>query len=140
MRYPTAPCKNCNVKYRKDFLFCPHCGQQTKEQLTVALLFYNTVINYFSFDARFFKSIQPLLFKPGYLAKAFIDGKRSTYLHPAQLYLFISVLVFFLMTTLVVSDNIKELDKVLINKTIALPVEEDSLSVNVLNENVLIPG
>ena len=127
MSYPTLPCKNCNQKYRKNFMFCPHCGQQTKEQLTVGLLFYNTIINYFSFDARFFKSIQPLLFKPGYLARAFIDGKRSTYLHPAQLYLFISVLFFFLITTLVVSDNIKELDNTILNTSLVLPKNEDSL-------------
>ncbi len=137
MRYPTAPCKNCNVNSRKDFMFCPYCGQQTKEQLTVGLLFYNTIINYFSFDARFFKSIPPLLFKPGYLAKTFIEGKRTTYLHPAQLYLFLSVLFFFLITTLVVSENIKELDDALTNIPIALPEIEDSLSVNKLNENVL---
>ena len=81
---------------RKDFKFCPHCGQQTNDELTVALLFYNTITNYFSFDARFIKSIVPLLFKPGYLPKVFIEVKRSIYLHPGQLYLFISVLFFFL--------------------------------------------
>ena len=137
MRYPTAPCKNCQLKYRRDFKFCPHCGQQSNEELTVGLLFYNTVINYFSFDARFFKSIYPLLFKPGYLATAYIKGKRSTYLHPAQLYLFVSVLFFFLMTTLVVTDNIRELDNTLKKATLVPPVIEDALSEGMLNSTTL---
>lgn len=61
MRYPTDFCKNCNLKFRKDYRFCPHCGQQAKDKLTVVHLFYNTVTYYFSFDARFFKSVYPLL-------------------------------------------------------------------------------
>lgn len=132
MRYPTSFCKNCNLKFRKDYSFCPHCGQQAKDKLTVRLLFYNTITNYFSFDARFFKSVYPLLFNPGYLAKLFVNGKRTTFLHPAQLYLFTSLLFFFLMTTLVVSDNIKRVDKAFKNPTLFDPKEENILDVKIL--------
>lgn len=96
MNTKTATCKNCEQKHKVDFEFCPHCGQKTNEDLTVGVLFYNTISNYFSFDARFFKSFIPLMFKPGLLAKRFIEGKRLLYLHPAQMYLFISVVFFFL--------------------------------------------
>ena len=113
MRYPTSQCVNCENNYRNESKFCPHCGQQTREKLTVSLLFYNTITNYFSADARFFKSIVPLLFRPGHLSNSFVNGRRSLYLHPAQLYLFLSVLFFFLMTTLVVRDNIKLIDSVI---------------------------
>ncbi len=89
-------CKNCEESFESTFQFCPYCGQKTKEELTIGVLFYNTISNYFTFDARFFKSFFPLMFKPGYLASKFIEGKRLLYLHPAQLYLFISVVFFFL--------------------------------------------
>lgn len=122
----TETCKNCEQEFNKDYKFCPHCGQQAKDNLTVGLLFYNTISNYFSFDARFFKSFFPLLFRPGYLAKKFIGGKRLIYLHPAQLYLFISVVFFFLMSTLVVSENVQNIDKALKKATIK-PFVTDSL-------------
>lgn len=91
-------CKNCEQPYDEGFQFCPHCGQKTNDELTIGVLFYNTISNYFSFDARFIKSFIPLLFKPGYLAKEFIKGKRLLYLHPAQMYLFISVVFFFIFS------------------------------------------
>ena len=61
-------------------------------------MFSNTISNYFSVDARFFVSFIPLLLKPGYLPKKYIEGKRLRYLHPAQFYLFISVVFFFLLS------------------------------------------
>ncbi|MBU2938682.1 DUF3667 domain-containing protein [Lacinutrix sp. C3R15] len=89
-------CKNCEKPFDEAYEFCPHCGQKDKDDLTLGLLFYNTISNYFSFDARFFKSFFPLLFKPGYLAEKFIAGKRLLYLHPAQMYLFVAIVFFFL--------------------------------------------
>tara|TARA_R110002074_G_scaffold51461_2_gene130159 strand:+ start:28 stop:1128 length:1101 start_codon:yes stop_codon:yes gene_type:complete len=98
MKSKKETCKNCENQFKEGFKFCPHCGQQSKDELTVKVLFYNTISNYFSFDARFLKSFFPLLFKPGYLASRFIEGKRLLYLHPAQMYLFIAVVFFFLFS------------------------------------------
>ena len=91
-------CQNCEELIKAADNFCPHCGQNTDEKLTFGVLFYNTISNYFSFDARFLKSFIPLLFKPGYLAKKFVSGKRLLFLHPAQMYLFISVIFFFILS------------------------------------------
>jgi len=91
-------CKNCEQPFNQAYEYCPHCGQKDKDELTISVLFYNTISNYFSFDARFFKSFIPLLFRPGYLARKFIEGKRLLYLHPGQLYLFIAVVFFFLIS------------------------------------------
>jgi hypothetical protein len=135
-------CKNCEKPFESDFEFCPHCGQKSKDELTIGVLFYNTISNYFSFDARFFKSFIPLLIKPGYLASKFIEGKRLLYLHPAQMYLFISVIFFFLFTILVRpqteklnSELKKTFDKPLINDSIIKKSDMDSLDI----ENLLKP-
>jgi len=91
-------CSNCESHFDKEYEFCPHCGQKAKDELTLSVLFYNTISNYFSFDARFFRSFIPLMFRPGYIAKQFVIGKRLQYLHPAQYYLFVSVVFFFLFS------------------------------------------
>ncbi len=94
----TNPCKNCEKSFDESFDYCPYCGQETADNLTFGVLFSNTISNYFSIDARFFRSFIPLMTKPGVLARRFVDGKRLSYLHPAQFYLFISVVFFFIFS------------------------------------------
>ncbi len=98
-------CKNCETPLEPSFKYCPECGQESSDNLTIGVLFSKTISDYFSVDARFFRSFIPLMFKPGILARKFVDGKRLKYLHPAQFYLFISVLFFFLF-----SFNIRKAD------------------------------
>lgn len=111
MRKKLTTCTNCEQKFAEDFQFCPHCGQRSNEDLTLSVLFYNTISNYFSVDARFFKSFIPLMIKPGYLAERFIQGKRLLYLHPAQMYLFISV-VFFFFFSFISRTQVENVNKV----------------------------
>lgn len=103
-------CKNCEQSFDEDCKFCPNCGQKNNEDLTIGVLFYNTISNYLSFDARFLRSFIPLMFRPGILAKRFVAGKRLLYLHPGQMYLFVSVLFFFVFS-FTVNDWIIEVDK-----------------------------
>ncbi len=119
-------CKNCEEKFQSTFRFCPHCGQQVKDQLTVKVLFYNTISNYFSFDARFLKSVLPLLLRPGYLASRFIEGKRLLYLHPAQMYLFIAV-VFFFLFSFIQREQVETIDRNLSSALKPSKVEIDSI-------------
>ena len=120
-------CQNCEQPYTEGFKFCPHCGQKTNDELTIGVLFYNTISNYFSFDARFLKSFFPLMFKPGYLAKRFLEGKRLLYLHPAQMYLFVSV-IFFFLSSFTVAEWREEANK--INEKIAKAPIEESIPIN----------
>lgn len=98
MPKPAIPCSNCSQNFEAHYPYCPYCGQKAEAKLTLGVLFSNTISNYFSVDARFFKSFIPLMTKPGYLAKRFVQGQRLLYLHPAQMYLFISVVFFFLLS------------------------------------------
>ena len=94
----TNQCKNCEKSFDESYGYCPYCGQETADNLTFGVLFSNTIENYFSIDARFFRSFGTLMLKPGVLARRFVDGKRLKYLHPAQFYLFISVVFFFIFS------------------------------------------
>jgi hypothetical protein len=68
------------------------------------------------------------MLKPGVLARRFVDGKRLKYLHPAQFYLFISVLFFFLF-----SFNIRKADSEMtqgLEKAMEQEVLIDSVKIN----------
>ena len=103
-------CKNCGSELKSYYKHCPECGQKVHDNLTLGVLFSNTISNYFSVDARFFRSFIPLMFRPGYLARKFVEGKRLMYLHPAQYYLFMSV-VFFFIFSFNIREGERELDK-----------------------------
>lgn len=139
MKTKLETCKNCEKEFKESYEFCPYCGQKAKDELTLGVLFYNTISNYFSFDARFFKSFFPLLFKPGYLPERFIQGKRLLYLHPAQMYLFISV-VFFFLFSFISRDQVQSIDKVF-QKELKLPIVTDSVThdlvIDTVNSNKL---
>ena len=105
-----SKCLNCDSDLEQAFEFCPNCGQKTEEDLTMGVLFYNTISNYFSFDARFFRGFLPLMFRPGFLPQKFIEGKRLIYLHPGQMYLFVAF-VFFFVFSFTVTENTDILNK-----------------------------
>jgi hypothetical protein len=124
----TEQCKNCEQTFDSSFEYCPHCGMEATDNLTVGVLFSNTIENYFSIDARFFRSFLTLMIKPGVLARRFVDGKRLKYLHPAQFYLFISVVFFFIFSfTVRKADN--EVSEV-IKKGLEQEINLDSIAVN----------
>ena len=50
-----------------------------------------------TFDSKFLKSLKPLLFKPGFLTNEYIVGRRIRYIPPLRLYLFISLIFFFIL-------------------------------------------
>ncbi len=91
-------CENCETEFKDSFKFCPSCGMKNREELTLGSLFYNTINNYLLWDSKFLKSFLPLMTKPGFLPKKFLQGKRLVYLHPAQFYLFVSVIFFFIFS------------------------------------------
>lgn len=131
-------CINCNKELNDSDKFCPECGQSTTNKLNLNILFSDLIGNYLSFDARFFKTIIPLLFKPGFIAKAFIDGKRNTYLHPGKIYLFISVLFFFFLSIKTSSFRSEMNDSVYEGLTENIHISDSLLSDSLLTDSTSI--
>lgn len=52
----------------------------------------------FELDSRLVRTIGLLLFKPGELALEFTRNRRASYVSPFRLYLFVSLLFFFLLS------------------------------------------
>lgn len=67
-------------------------------KVTLKELFKDFLGDYFTFDSKVFRSIGPLLFRPGQLTIAFNAGKRIRYIHPLRMYLLVSLVFFFLLS------------------------------------------
>ncbi|MDO6390426.1 DUF3667 domain-containing protein [Pontibacter sp. BT731] len=99
-------CLNCGVTVTDKF--CPNCGQENLELREDFLhLVLHSVGHYFHFESKFFNSLVPLFTKPGYLTKEYFAGRRASHLNPISLYIFISILFFFLFT---LNSNSKKKD------------------------------
>ncbi len=53
-----------------------------------------------SWDSRFWRTLLPLMFRPGFLTAEFIVGRRARYVSPFRLYLIVSFLLFLVISLL----------------------------------------
>lgn len=88
-------CENCATKLEGPY--CHACGQHDFEfHRSFGHVFMEALENFFHFEGKFFRNIVVLLFWPGRLTQEFNAGKRVAQMPPFRLYLFVSVLFFFL--------------------------------------------
>lgn len=87
------PCLNCGTPMLGEF--CHHCGQPRKGMIRhlpgLIADFFDSVFN---LDTRTVRTISPLLAKPGFLSTEYFAGRRTRYVTPLRLYLFLSVIAF----------------------------------------------
>jgi Protein of unknown function (DUF3667) len=89
-------CLNCGERTPGNF--CPTCGQANDNfHVSTWKIVSDFVGDYLTVDLKFFKSVLPLIFKPGFLTREFCAGRRLRYISPFRLYLFISFVYFFLL-------------------------------------------
>ncbi len=91
----TELCKNCG--YPITGSFCSQCGQKAGVHvLSFSEWFADIAEALFTFDSRVFRSVVPLVVRPGFLTREFVAGRRARYIAPLRLYLFISIIFFLL--------------------------------------------
>jgi hypothetical protein len=88
-------CLNCGAIVQGRY--CHVCGQENTEPKET---FWHMLTHFFyditHFDGSFFVTVKDLLFKPGFLSREYMLGRRKKYLHPVRMYVFTSA-VFFLV-------------------------------------------
>ena len=92
---PESPvyCKNCGALLTGPY--CSSCGQKDAEVARpVTTLVSDFLDGAFSLDSRVWRTIGRLLTAPGYLTRAYFDGRRAHYMPPLRLFL-VSSLLFF---------------------------------------------
>ncbi len=111
-------CLNCGATVIGKY--CHVCGQENAEPEES---FWHLVSHFFSdithFDGKFISSLKDLLFRPGFLSKEYMNGRRATYLNPIRMYLFTSFIFFLIFFSTIHINDKKFSGKILFNgKTI----------------------
>ncbi len=102
-------CANCGAS--APGRFCPECGQDTRDRLpTFAQFMREATGRYLAFDGKLWKTLFPLLFRPGFLTRAYLAGKRKRFIGPARLFLISSLVLFAVLRFAAESMDILELD------------------------------
>lgn len=97
-------CLNCGA-YVED-RFCPHCGQENIVNRPsfhyLFTAFFRALLNY---ESGFWQTFRALVV-PGRLIKAYLEGKRKSFVPPIKLYFFVSLITFLLPSILIGPETV----------------------------------
>ena len=102
-------CPNCGYTFEEVNNYCPNCGQENHDlnvpvKHLVAEFFEGTL----HFDTKVWHTLKYLILKPGLLTEKFNVGQRASYVPPFRLYVFVSLIFFFVLA--LTSDQIVQLE------------------------------
>ena len=88
-------CLNCGTRLRGQY--CGHCGQRaTSRLISLYELTRDAFGDLFELDSRLWRTLIPLLLRPGQLTRDYLEGRRARFMPPFRMYLVLSV-VFFIV-------------------------------------------
>jgi Protein of unknown function (DUF3667) len=88
-----ARCENCGAALSGRY--CAACGQRAEPPVHSLWHFMQVAAEDLTHaDSRLWRTLAALLFRPGYLTREFLAGRRARYLPPVRLYLVLSVAFF----------------------------------------------
>jgi len=86
-------CLNCHARLRGQY--CGHCGQRSRNRLiSIWQLLQEAFGDLLELDSRLWRTLVPLLTKPGQLTRDYLEGRRARYMPPFRTYLVLSVIFF----------------------------------------------
>jgi hypothetical protein len=87
-------CRNCEAPLSGRF--CAACGQPASSTHDYSIRHFaeHALHEVTHFDNKLFRTLKPLLFRPGYLTLAFFEGKQQRYMKPLALFVFVNFLFF----------------------------------------------
>jgi hypothetical protein len=99
-------CPNCGTDLADEPNFCPTCGQENHDlNISFGHVVEETLEGVFHFDSKVWRTFRELITRPGLLTRHFVEGKRASYVPPIRLYVFISLVFFFLLGKRAASEN-----------------------------------
>ena len=88
-------CLNCGTRLKGQY--CGVCGQRARNRLiSLWELISDAFGDLLEIDSRVWRTLIPLLIRPGHLTRDYLEGRRVRYMPPFRTYLVLSV-IFFLV-------------------------------------------
>ena len=88
-------CLDCGAPLRGPY--CSACGQPAiVRAVSLREVISNFAEDVFEFDSRLWRTLLPLMFRPGSMTSEYLAGRRARFLAPLRLYLLLSVVFFVL--------------------------------------------
>jgi hypothetical protein len=91
-----ANCLNCGAPVSG--AYCGRCGQAAHLHRSLLHLTEEFLHGVLHFDAKGFRTIPLLFFRPGLLTRRYIEGQRTRYVSPMALFLFCVFLAYFVFS------------------------------------------
>jgi len=86
-------CANCSAPIGGTY--CANCGQETSLDLPTARAFLREAAGrYVALDGRLWRTLAALFFRPGFLTREYLAGRRRRYVRPGRLFLVLSLALF----------------------------------------------
>ena len=89
-------CANCGATLTG--AFCQACGQAAHVHRSLLHLSEEVLHGVLHFDAKGWRTLPLLVFRPGLLTRRYIDGQRVRHVSPLALFLFTVFLMFFVFS------------------------------------------
>lgn len=101
-------CKNCGKSFHGNH--CPHCGQRRNTpRFTLRNAFQNIMSGFFNIDNGFSRNLTELLYRPGYMIRDYLRGKRVHYYKPFQT-LFVLAALYIMAVRLIDPEAMSQLE------------------------------
>lgn len=118
-----STCKNCGEVYVGNY--CSKCGQtRYTHRFTARNAFQNILSGFFNIDNGFSRNLLEFLYRPGYMIRNYLDGKRVNYFKPFQT-LFVLAALYVIAVQLIDPASMRLLKK-----------EETEYTYETLKENI----
>ena len=86
-------CLNCGTELSGQY--CGNCGQRARSRLiSLWELIQDAFGDLLELDSRLWRTLIPLLIRPGQLTRDYLEGRRARYMPPFRMYLVLSVVFF----------------------------------------------
>jgi len=111
-------CLNCGTALSGQY--CGNCGQRARSRLiSLWELISDAFGDLFELDSRIWRTLVPLLLRPGKLTYEYLQGRRASFMPPFRTYIVLSILFF-----LVLLFDAKEEFSILFEPQAEVPEEE----------------